>query len=506
MTYMKSNYFILLLTAFFCACTAQPQTYQEKPEIRFKDGKLRIAQFTDVHWDTGESEKGSDECLPRTIKNVVKSENPDILVFTGDVVTGAPLVQGWRTFIDLMHEIGLPYAVVMGNHDPETAVDYVDGKAVHWETQATRDSVFTYLEQSPLFLGERGPAELKGMGHYTVPVLASDGSDKVMSVLYCMDSYDYSNDERLPGGYGWFSFEQIDWYRQQSKAYTAANGGTPVTSLAFFHIPLPEYHLIVKDEDTVGARLETVCSPDINTGMYAAMFEQQDVIGVFVGHDHNNDFIGQYRGIALAYGKAAGVDTYGSLTKGGRIIDLYEGTKFFDTWIIDEDGKKEDVYYYPSAISDNDLVKYKMLPASDVDPQQKGVSYKYYEGPFKNVRAMATEGKLVEQGVLDSFDITGAKVKDHFGYEFSCWITVPETGIYKVAVGSDDGAALWIDGTLVVDNDGSHSFREKTGKAHLEKGFHKLDLKYFDSTHGQKLYVHISDKRVDGFEKELYVR
>ena len=503
---MKRNYFILLLVAFLCACTAQPKSAPEKPEIRFKDGKLRIAQFTDIHWDTGESKNGSDEHLPRTIKYVVESEKPDVLVFTGDVVTGAPLVEGWRVFIDLMHEIGLPYAVVMGNHDPETAVDYnEDGKAIHWETQATRDSIFTYLEESPLFLGERGPAELKGMGHYIVPVLASDGSDDVKAVFYCMDSYDYSTDPAIDG-YGWFSHEQVGWYREQSKAYTAANGGTPLPALAFFHIPLPEYHLIKGFHDTVGNRPETVCSPKINTGMFAAMFEMHDVMGVFVGHDHDNDYIGQYHGIALAYGKAGGVDTYGQWTKGGRIVDLYEDTRFFDTWIIDEFGKKEDVYYYPSAISDNDRVESRMLKAANVNPQQKGTSYRYYEGPFKAAKAMAKEGKLVEQGVMTSFDITGAKVKDHFGYEFSCWLNVPETDVYKIVVGSDDGAVLFIDDKVIVDNDGSHSFSEASGNAYLEKGFHKFDLKYFDSTHGQKLYVRIMDKRLNSYDDVYYVR
>ena len=95
---MKKNYLLLLLCVLFCACTSQSDVTVEKPEIRFKDGKLRIAQFTDVHWDTGESAKGSDEHLPKTIKNIVESENPDILVFTGDVVTGYPLVEGWRVF------------------------------------------------------------------------------------------------------------------------------------------------------------------------------------------------------------------------------------------------------------------------------------------------------------------------------------------------------------------------------------------------------------------------
>ena len=504
--HMKRNFFVVLMCALLCACTTGNKVDSERPEIRFKDGKLRIAQFTDVHWDAEESSKGSDERIPQIIKSVVESQKPDVLVFTGDVVTGTPLVQGWRTFIDLMHEIGLPYAVMMGNHDPEAGVRYdSDGKTIYWETQQTRDSIFTYLEQSPLFLGERGPAQLQGMGNYSIPVLASDGSDKVKSVLYCMDSNDYSTDPRIDG-YGWLTYEQIGWYRQQSRDYAAMNEGTPLPALAFFHIPLPEYHLIKGFEDTVGNRDEEVCSPYINTGMFAAMFEMQDIMAVFVGHDHNNDYIGQYHGIALAYGKATGVDTYGDMTKGGRIIDLYEEGRCFDTWIIDEHGTKADVYYYPSAISDNDLQTLEMLPSTDVKPEKKGVSYKYYEGMFKSTVLMAAEGRLVEQGQMQSLDITTAKVKDHFGYQFSCWLEVPETGIYKLLLGSDDGAVAIIDGNMIVDNDGSHSYREKSGKAYLEKGYHKLDVNYLDWTHGQKLNLTITGKRISALEDALYVR
>lgn len=47
-------------------------------------------------------------------------------------------------------------------------------------------------------------------------------------------------------------------------------------------------------------------------------------MGVFVGHDHDNDFIGIDKGIALGYGRVTGADAYGELTRGARIIELYE--------------------------------------------------------------------------------------------------------------------------------------------------------------------------------------
>ena len=43
-------------------------------------------------------------------------------------------------------------------------------------------------------------------------------------------------------GYAWFTFDQVNWYRSQSAAYTERNGGKPLPALAFFHIPLPEYN------------------------------------------------------------------------------------------------------------------------------------------------------------------------------------------------------------------------------------------------------------------------
>ena len=44
-----------------------------------------------------------------------------------------------------------------------------------------------------------------------------------------------------------FIFDQIEWYRKQSKHFAEKNGGNPVPALAFFHIPLIEYNEIRGD-------------------------------------------------------------------------------------------------------------------------------------------------------------------------------------------------------------------------------------------------------------------
>jgi hypothetical protein len=76
--------------------------------------------------------------------------------------------------------------------------------------------------------------------------------------------------------------------------------------------------------------------------MFAAMHEMGDVMGVFVGHDHVNDFIGDLHGIRLAYGRATGYNTYGrqGMARGARVIRLVEGEQDFTTWLRLEGGEK----------------------------------------------------------------------------------------------------------------------------------------------------------------------
>lgn len=497
---MKRIVSFVLSALFIFGCSSAVHEDADKPELRFRDGKLRILQFSDVHWCSG---KKSDELIPQIIKASVESERPDVLVFTGDVIK-APVKQGWTQFVDLMHEIGLPYAVMMGNHDPESPFSTEE-----WSRRTTRDSIFTFLEKSPLFLGEKGPSELPGMGNYVVPVLASDGSSKVKGLLYCLDSHEDHNNPRIESTRNpdmWLTYEQISWYRNTSRSYTEANGGVPLPAFAFFHVPLYEFNVVKQYPETIGEKGEYVCCPVMNSGMFNAMFDMADVMGIFVGHDHNNDYIGQHCGIALAYCKAAGVDTYGDFAKGCRVIDMFEDGRYFDTWLYSPEKGRENLYHYPSALSEKDSEGLELMPAQTAAPVKRGIAYKYYEGEFRNVADIASLGRLADEGVMQSFDITGAKAADHFAYEFNAWLAIKETGVHKFRLKSDDGSVLCIDNQLVIDNDGSHSSREKFAKVLLEAGFHDIKVIYFDDTDGQTLQVGMSGKRASGFDDVLYVK
>ena len=54
-----------------------------------------------------------------------------------------------------------------------------------------------------------------------------------------------------------------------------------------------------------------------------------------------------------------------------------------------------------------------------------------------------------------------------------------EAGTYQFRINSDDGTKLYIDGELVLDNDGVHPPRSRSGSVDLEAGDHELVLEYF---------------------------
>ena len=103
---------------------------------------------------------------------------------------------------------------------------------------------------------------------------------------------------------------------------------------------------------TFGVKNEEICSPEINSGMFTAMLECGDVMGIFVGHDHTNDYIGLCNNIALAYGRVTKkMKDPADPLAGGRVIVLKEGRREFDTWIREAGGKKVLACTYPNSFA-----------------------------------------------------------------------------------------------------------------------------------------------------------
>lgn len=468
---MKKRWIILWICILLL-----PNILSAQKRLKFKEGKFLIAQFTDLHWQP--RSPGCTETAA-TIRKVLKSERPDLAVISGDVVTGDPAIDGWKAIVALFDEAKIPFVVTMGNHDGE---------------HMKKEEIYNFLLQSPYYVGEKGPKEIMGCGNCVLPIYSSKNGEKLEALVYCIDSNDYRS-EKAYGPYDWIHFNQIEWYRRQSSKFRSKNNGKTLPALAFFHIPLPEYNELVGKQQKFGNDMDReVGAALINSGMFASFIDMRDVMGVFTGHDHNNDYIGINKGIALAYGRLSGKDAGGSLERGARIIELEEGKFQFNTWISTPIGR-EPIYYYPSGVNSKEENCLKYQAAQQLSARQNGVMYTYYEGKCKQVSQIASCRK-VKEGVLPNFSIGQAEAADHFAYEFVTFLQIPERGVYNFYTFSDDGSVLYIDDNLVVNNDGGHSAQRADGKIALEKGFHKLRLLYFENYMGQELEVGYSGRKI----------
>jgi PA14 domain len=66
-----------------------------------------------------------------------------------------------------------------------------------------------------------------------------------------------------------------------------------------------------------------------------------------------------------------------------------------------------------------------------------------------------------------------------FGVSFDGVINVTEAGPFYFRLTSDDGSQLYIDGALVIDNDGYHQTRARDGAVSLAAGPHPIAVPYW---------------------------
>jgi hypothetical protein len=66
-----------------------------------------------------------------------------------------------------------------------------------------------------------------------------------------------------------------------------------------------------------------------------------------------------------------------------------------------------------------------------------------------------------------------------FALDFKGWLYIEKPGEYSFRLASDDGAKLYVDRNIVIDNDGDHPSVERKGSISLTGGIHSIRLSYF---------------------------
>lgn len=307
--------------------------------LRFgDDGNFRILQIADIQ---------DGPLLLNPTKNfitdVLAETDPDLVILTGDNISGG--ASGTKLlariaigrFMSIFEKYGVPVAAVFGNHDSEGGM--------------TKEEMMEVYESYDCFVGCAGE-DLTGCGNYNLPIMSSDGS-KVAYNIWCIDSLTYNEKNPAkndPGyyendleGYGCVHKDQIDWYVKTSNELKAANGGTPVPSMMFQHIVVPEiYDVLVQTsggyklpEGVKGELNEDPCPPEYSNGQFDAVVNQGDVVAMFFGHDHKNSFELTHKGVDLVNTPGVGFSSYGDHGRGARVIDISEDdTSTYTTEVI----------------------------------------------------------------------------------------------------------------------------------------------------------------------------
>lgn len=340
-----------ILSAILALCmitAANIPSYAEKADtLRFDEN----GEFKILHLCDGQDNFPAKEKMITYINHMLKIYKPDLVVLGGDntVASEETKEQAIEEYVKPFVENGVYFTLVFGNHDDEQGVD--------------KDTLLEYYQKygGKYCLAYEADPSLHGAAIHNLPVLSSDGS-KIRFNLWMFDTNTYVLDDdgnRL--GYDNVREDQIEWYKETA-ARLEAEAGEKIHSLAFQHMVPPEVYEAIYPEVSFSIKYVTEtyndgknylvltpntsafrghiyepASPGIyNHGHFSAMAENGDVIGVFSGHDHINDYVTEYEGIKIVNTPGVSYNAYGNeFTRGSRLITVREdNTSEFTSEVI----------------------------------------------------------------------------------------------------------------------------------------------------------------------------
>jgi hexosaminidase len=135
------------------------------------------------------------------------------------------------------------------------------------------------------------------------------------------------------------------------------------------------------------------------------------------------------------------------------------------------------------------------LPLSAREP---GLEMAAYSGPFRSVDDLETGTPLSmgQEGpeghsFVPMVTLPTDSPATSFGMTLSGFLRVPRKGIYTFFLTSDDGSRLTMEGQVVVDHDGPHGMATRSGQIALHRGWHPLEVRYFQAGGGLGLELEV---------------
>ena len=296
------------------------------------DEKFKILQIADVHIGGGCFSLEKDKKAMNAVAAMVTAEKPDLVVFTGDATFPFLPYSGTcdnkisaEMFINMMESLGCYWAMCFGNHETEAYSYYDIDEVLKWYTDKNLKYCL-FQDDSP---------EVDGHSNQLIKVKNSKGI--ITQGIILLDSHAYTDNDYfgLFHFYDYIHDNQIEWYKNQIIKMDNENKSIDpqaelVKTLLFQHIPLEEYKTAwyeykangYKDTENVqyvygkcGENNEAIECSKHDTQMFETILEMKSTQGVFVGHDHMNNFSVIYKGVRLTYGMSIDYLAYIGLDK-----------------------------------------------------------------------------------------------------------------------------------------------------------------------------------------------
>jgi len=342
---------VSMANVVFLASAVQQDAGVNKPDLNVNsddkvDKTLRfnaqheftILQLSDMHYGDNYAADMRTSYIQQTL---IEQVRPDMIVITGDAVSGYKwnkkdedyFKSKWQEFTAPYSKYKVRYAYVFGNHDIEADL--------------TGPQIGELDKTNPFSLYAGDPtADPMGASNYVLPVLSSypEMRNQPSFLLWMFDTRKTGCDG-VENSYGCIGQSQLSWYEKTSQNYVNSKG-SKTQGVAFFHIPLPEYMNVWNLHMTYGDKTEPVACPTYNSGAFERFRNNGNIRATFCGHDHSNDYGGNYQGVELVYGRVTGYGSYGPANlRGGRVIKLKESLEnvselpkvTFETYIVQED-------------------------------------------------------------------------------------------------------------------------------------------------------------------------
>jgi predicted alpha/beta superfamily hydrolase len=120
---------------------------------------------------------------------------------------------------------------------------------------------------------------------------------------------------------------------------------------------------------------------------------------------------------------------------------------------------------------------------------KQGLRYTYYEGVWDSLPDFA-KLKAVKEGITDNLDLTKALKKDSFAIKFEGYVQITEQNLYDIWVVSDDGAKVYFNNQLLLNNDGLHGADKPVANLlPLKPGYYPIKIEFFEKNGGEAIVM-----------------